>query len=166
MCQILHVLTASSEHAQLLLRCALQAGFRESGAVSLLPPSVSGVSTGDAMPIVAVRSMGLSLESLIGYEAADGTRSLMVSPDYLDVLMQISDQRFTENTRRIQRFTDAFRDAIAGPPVRKNDAGGDWEDAAARRDRMRAEGLRRKAELAKKTPQAEAELQSAEFTQD
>ncbi|TQS31654.1 hypothetical protein Golomagni_08058, partial [Golovinomyces magnicellulatus] len=74
---ILHILTASSEHAQLLLRCALQAGFRESGAVSLTPPSISGVSSGDAMPIVAVRSMGLSLESLVGYEDTNGKRSLM-----------------------------------------------------------------------------------------
>ncbi|OAR01051.1 hypothetical protein LLEC1_06081 [Akanthomyces lecanii] len=86
---ILHVLTASHAHAQLLLRCALHAGFRESGAVSLLPSS----STEHAMPIVAVRSMGLSFESLLG----------------------------------------------------RNPDGEEWEDAAARRERMRAEGLRRRA---------------------
>ncbi|KAJ4153955.1 hypothetical protein LMH87_010420 [Akanthomyces muscarius] len=138
---ILHVLTASHAHAQLLLRCALHAGFRESGAVSLLSSS-----TEPAMPIVAVRSMGLSFESLLGYAEEDGRRRrLTVSPGYLDMLMAIGHERFAENAKRIRRFEAAFEEATRAPGPRRNADGEEWEDAAARRERMRAEGLRRKA---------------------
>ncbi|KAM3507251.1 hypothetical protein MY11210_007224 [Beauveria gryllotalpidicola] len=139
---ILHVLTASHAHAQLLLRCALHAGFRESGAVSLVSPSNE-----PATPMVAVRSMGLGLESLLGYAEEDGRRRrLTVPPGYLDTLMAIGAARFAENAKRIERFKTAFGAAtarMAGPP--RNPDGGAWEDAAARRERMRAEGLRQKA---------------------
>lgn len=141
--QILHVLTASHAHAQLLLRCALHASFRESGAVSLLPVSPSSSSA--ALPMVAVRSMGLGFESLLGYD--DGRRVLIVSPGYLDTLMAIGHERFAENTKRIRRFEEAFRGAMQAPAPRRNPEGGEWEDAAARRERMREEGLRRKAAL-------------------
>ncbi|KAM3438033.1 hypothetical protein MY4824_003480 [Beauveria thailandica] len=139
---ILHVLTASHAHAQLLLRCALHAGFRESGAVSLVSPHNE-----PATPMVAVRSMGLGLESLLGYAEDDGRRRrLTVSPGYLDTLMTIGAARFAENAKRIERFETAFGAAtarMAGP--RRNPDGVAWEDAAARRERMRAEGLRQKA---------------------
>uniref|UniRef100_L2FXZ7 tRNA(Phe) 7-[(3-amino-3-carboxypropyl)-4-demethylwyosine(37)-N(4)]-methyltransferase n=1 Tax=Colletotrichum fructicola (strain Nara gc5) TaxID=1213859 RepID=L2FXZ7_COLFN len=119
---ILHVLTASSSHAQLLLKCALAAGFRESGALNLLP---NAPSTDDQQPsvtpIVGVRTMGLGLESLVGY-------------------------RFVENAARIARFRAALQDAAAGPPARLGEGGAEWEDAAVRRERKRAEGLRRKEE--------------------
>lgn len=98
------------------------------------------------MPIVAVRSMGLGFESLIGY-AGEDCRRLMVPREYLDTLMAISDERFLENTKRIRRFEEAFAEAVQEPAPRKNPDGGEWEDAAARRERMRAEGLRRKAAL-------------------
>ncbi|KAM3483839.1 hypothetical protein MY8738_002736 [Beauveria namnaoensis] len=139
---ILHVLTASHAHAQLLLRCALHAGFRESGAVSLVSPHNE-----PATPMVAVRSMGLSLESLLGYAEDDGRRRwLTVPPGYLNTLMTIGSARFAENAKRIERFETAFGAATArlvGP--RMNPDGGAWEDAAARRERMRAEGLRQQA---------------------
>ncbi|KAL7900771.1 methyltransferase TYW3 domain-containing protein [Trichoderma sp. SZMC 28014] len=144
---ILHVLTASLGHAQLLLRCALQAGFRESGAINITPPS--GEQT---TPMVAIRSMGLSLESLIGYEDAKGQRRRIVAPEYLKMLLQISNERFVENTKRIERFRTALKEAILEPklanaPKRLNPEGKEWEDAAARRERLRAEGLKRKAAL-------------------
>ncbi|KAI1109631.1 methyltransferase TYW3-domain-containing protein [Nemania sp. NC0429] len=132
---ILHVLTASLEHAQLLLRCGLQAGFRESGAVNVTSET----------PIVAIRSMGLSLESLVGVQE-DGVTKCTVSDDYLGGLVRIANERFRENGKRIERFRTALLDASRGRP-RKND-GTEWEDAQVRRERKRAEGLRRKAELA------------------
>ncbi|EHK45782.1 hypothetical protein TRIATDRAFT_152507 [Trichoderma atroviride IMI 206040] len=144
---ILHVLTASLGHAQLLLRCALQAGFRESGAINITSPS------GDqTTPMVAIRSMGLSLESLIGYEDAKGQRRRIVAPEYLKMLLQISNERFVENTKRIERFRAALKEAILEPnsanaPKKLNPEGKEWEDAAARRERLRAEGLKRKAAL-------------------
>ncbi|KAF5982566.1 DUF207 domain-containing protein [Fusarium bulbicola] len=138
---ILHVLTASPEHAQLLLRCGLHAGFRESGALNIIPNSKDA-----ATPMVAIRTMGLAFESLIGQQV-DGHRQRIVSPEYLQTLVQIANERFTENKKRIQRFQNAFRDAVAAPVPRLNPEGQEWEDAVARRERKRAEGLRKKAEL-------------------
>ena len=97
--------------------------------------------------MVAVRSMGLSFESLIGFEAGDGRRSSLVSPSYLQSLVRIAGERFGENARRISRFQAAFRDALSEPAPRLNPQGEEWEDQVARRERKRAEGLRRKAEL-------------------
>ncbi|OAA47090.1 tRNA wybutosine-synthesizing protein [Metarhizium rileyi] len=136
---ILHLLTASLAHAQLLLRSALQAGFRESGAINLI--SSDSQTT---MPMVAIRSMGLGLESLIGYESA-GRRYPLVSASYLQTLMDIGNERFAENTKRIERFRRAFEEALVLKAARLNAEGGEWEDPAARSERMRAEGLRRKA---------------------
>ncbi|KAH0491656.1 hypothetical protein TgHK011_003077 [Trichoderma gracile] len=144
---ILHVLTASLGHAQLLLRCALQAGFRESGAINITLPSSE-----QPTPMVAVRSMGLSLESLVGYQDLDGQRRRIVPAGYFKMLLQISNERFVENTKRIERFRSAFKEAVLEPqassvPKKLNPEGKEWEDAAARRERLRAEGLRRKAAL-------------------
>lgn len=138
---ILHVLTASPEHAQLLLRCGLQAGFRESGALNIIPNDKDA-----ATPMVAIRTMGLAFESLIGQQI-DGHRQRIVSPEYLQTLVQIANERFIENKKRIERFQNAFRDAVAAPVPRLNPEGQEWEDAAVRRERKRAEGLRKKAEL-------------------
>ncbi|KAI0384985.1 methyltransferase TYW3-domain-containing protein [Hypomontagnella monticulosa] len=140
---ILHVLTASPEHAQLLLRCGLQAGFRESGAVSLT------VTVGEqhATPIVAIRSMGLMFESLIGYYSGDGEDGKLrctVSSTYLQTLVQIANERFSENKKRIERFRSALTEATTPS---KN--GEEWEDAQVRRERKRAEGLKRREELRK-----------------
>ncbi|KAJ0384064.1 hypothetical protein COL922a_009184 [Colletotrichum nupharicola] len=145
---ILHVLTASPSHAQLLLKCALAAGFRESGALNLLP---NAPSTDDQQPsvtpIVGVRTMGLGLESLVGYvDDSNDTRHCTVSADYLRTLVDIANERFVENAARIARFRAALQDAVAGPPARLGDGGAEWEDAAVRRERKRAEGLRRKEE--------------------
>ncbi|KAF5680322.1 DUF207 domain-containing protein [Fusarium heterosporum] len=138
---ILHVLTASPEHAQILLRCGLQAGFRESGALNIIPNGKD-----DVTPMVAIRTMGLAFESLVGQQV-DGHRQRIVSPEYLQTLVQIANERFVENKKRIERFQNAFRDAVSAPAPRQNPEGQDWEDAAVRRERKRAEGLRKKAEL-------------------
>ncbi|KAF4342626.1 DUF207 domain protein [Fusarium beomiforme] len=150
---ILHVLTASLEHAQLLLQCGLQAGFRESGALNVIPNGKDA-----ATPMVAIRTMGLAFESLIGQQVGDH-RQRTVSPEYLQTLVQIANERFTENNKRIGRFQNAFREAVSAPAPRRNPEGQEWEDAAARRERKRAEGLRKKAELKAKQ---EAETSKAE----
>ncbi|KAL6826205.1 methyltransferase TYW3 domain-containing protein [Trichoderma camerunense] len=144
---ILHVLTASLGHAQLLLRCALQAGFRESGAIN-----ITSQSNEQTMPMVAIRSMGLSIESLVGYQDSEGQRRRIVSAGYFKMLLQISNERFVENTKRIERFRSAFKEAVLEPKSssiskKLNPEGKEWEDAAARRERLRAEGLKRKAAL-------------------
>ncbi|KAK4247805.1 tRNA wybutosine-synthesizing protein [Corynascus novoguineensis] len=136
---ILHILTASLEHAQLVVQAGMEAGFRETGAVSLLARHPGE----EAMPMVAVRSMGLSFESLIGVEK-DGVRRLAVPPQYLKTLVQIGNERFIENKKRIARLSAALDAAFAPPKIKKN-----WEDAQARRERKRQEGLRRQEELKK-----------------
>ncbi|POS69315.1 tRNA wybutosine-synthesizing protein [Diaporthe helianthi] len=143
---ILHVLTASPQHAQLILRCGLQAGFRESGAINLIPPTTA-TREATATPMVAIRSMGLGLESLIGRET-NGTKHCTVSVEYLRALVKIANERFAENTRRISRFRTYLKEATAGEKrkARKGDGGGEWESAEVRRERKRLEGLKRAEE--------------------
>ena len=58
--------------------------------------------------MVAVRTAGLSFESLIGLRVG-GENRLVVSPAYLGVLARIANGRFAENARRVERFRDALR---------------------------------------------------------
>ncbi|KAG5979628.1 hypothetical protein E4U55_004932 [Claviceps digitariae] len=133
---ILHILTASPSHAQALLQAALQAGFRESGALN-----IAAQANSSATPMVAIRSMGLSFESLIGYEA-NGRRYQLVTGPYLQALMVIARERFAENAKRIARFRRGFS------VMSMRQDGRHWEDGRARRERMREEGLRRREALA------------------
>ncbi|GAB0137844.1 hypothetical protein EsDP_00006097 [Epichloe bromicola] len=139
---ILHVLAASPTHAQVLLQSALQAGFRESGALNITTQADC-----TATPIVAVRSTGLSFESLIGYEV-DGIQCSLVQETHLRMLMDIANERFSENAKRIARFREAFWEMVLEPRrVRLNPEGKQWENVATRRERMREEGLARKLAL-------------------
>ncbi|KAK8005179.1 tRNA wybutosine-synthesizing protein [Apiospora arundinis] len=150
---ILHVLTASPAHAQLLLRCGLQAGFRESGAINLTATTGGGGVETTPTPMVAIRCMGLTFESLVGVkkEGSGGGEKVecTVPPAYLRTLVDVGNERFAENTRRIQRFRSAVLEATApastGPKMKGD--GSIWEDAETRRERKKAEGLKRKAAL-------------------
>lgn len=101
------------------------------------------------MPMVAVRCMGLAFDAPIGYESADGHRCRLVSLEHLEMLMAIANQRFAENTKRVDRFRSAFLQALKATSAETNPGSGRWEDTTSRRDRMRAEGLLRQAELSK-----------------
>ncbi|KAF8864624.1 hypothetical protein BDZ45DRAFT_568245, partial [Acephala macrosclerotiorum] len=133
---ILHVLTASLQHAQKVLSAALQAGFRESGALNLI---ASGAEP--ATPVVGIRTMGLTLESVIGLER-DGVEICMIPEWQLQNLVEISNQRFVENTKRIERFRVLLKE-MGAEVAKKQGENGDWEDAQARKERKRAEGLER-----------------------
>ncbi|KAG6099967.1 hypothetical protein E4U31_004183 [Claviceps sp. LM219 group G6] len=141
---ILHILTASPSHAQALLQAALQAGFRESGALNIAPQADSSTT-----PMVAVRSMGLSFESLIGFESSrSGSRHALVTASHLRLLMGIARERFAENSKRIERFRGAFASRVLESREKRTTSDGrEWEDADARRERMREEGLRRREAL-------------------
>ncbi|RYP07162.1 hypothetical protein DL764_002709 [Monosporascus ibericus] len=117
------------------------AGFRESGAINLTANAGEPVT-----PIVAIRSMGLALESLIGMQT-QGVPQRTVSAEYLENLLRIANERFAANTERIERFRLGVLEATQ-PPKKKD--GTEWEDAQTRRERKRAEGLKRKAEFQKK----------------
>ena len=161
------------------------AGFRESGAVSIVPPplpqgaskttavestSPSSEDSNPALPIVAVRSMGLALAAVVGVSSAAGTgdasedsdaaRSI-VTPSYLSRLVRVADERFAVNRTRTERFRVNLVEAIEKElgsgglppslaplaPLPVNKDGKDWEDAEARRTRKREEGLRRQAAI-------------------
>lgn len=97
------------------------------------------------MPMVAIRSMGLGFESLVGVEV-DGRRTCTVSDQYLQTQAELANERFDENTKRMERFRQALK---SGSPraAKTSHTGEDREDPAARRERKRAEGLARGAQL-------------------
>ncbi|KAL8644038.1 MAG: hypothetical protein Q9210_007451 [Variospora velana] len=150
---ILHIATASLAHAAPILSAAISAGFRESGVQSL-----KNLTDPNALPMVAVRSAGLGFESTIGVvregaPASDGLTNgepgkeqqeevvmALVDEQYLEMLVEIANERFVANTERIRRFEKLLFKASN----RKDD---EWEEKDARQDRKRKEGLRRKEEL-------------------
>ncbi len=100
--------------------------------------------------MVAVRSTGLALDSVVGWLDNDGEGISIVSDTFLEGLLAVANERFEENSRRITRFRDLVLSSTPSPAVveaGKKSRGGEWEDASARRERKRAEGLRRSQEL-------------------
>lgn len=154
-------MAATLGHARPVLAAASSSGFRESGLQSLR--CLEGDGDGPS-PIVAVRSSGLSLESIIGYcESSLGEdeqdeelviRSL-VSEEYLRMLVSLSNERFSVNQERKERFRaslmDLYSQRLNGETRAKEGRvkvkGPEWEDADTRRARKRAEGLQRKKHL-------------------
>ena len=134
---ILHILCASLSHAQHVLSAAIASGFRESGVQSL-----KNLEDPKALPMVAIRSHGLALESIIGAidESAGGqTPVSVVTEEYLAILVNIANERFNACEERKQRFENALFEPLS---VRN------WEDADTRRRRKREEGLARQMQLA------------------
>ena len=82
-----------------MLSAANQAGFRESGALGL-----TAAKDGTTCPVVAVRSAGLSFDSIIGFEASDGRIVSLVDEHYLEILFKLGNERFKANKERIGRF--------------------------------------------------------------
>ena len=117
------------------------AGFRESGAVSL-----GSSKSGEANPVVAVRSTGYSFDSIIGYQDNEGRNISLVDGEHLRTLVCIANERFKINLERIARFRTqllgSYQPAsISGLPD------SNWEDADVRKQRKRAEGLARQQAL-------------------
>lgn len=144
-------MTATLHHAQPVLSAASSSGFRESGLQSL---NCLHSTSDSSSPIVAVRASGLALESIIGYCEEDNDRSSspdtepiirsLVSEEYLQMLIAISNERFVVNAERKDRFRACLLDLCSGQGKGKK-AG--WEDAEMRRERKRAEGLKRREEM-------------------
>ncbi|KAK8216037.1 methyltransferase TYW3-domain-containing protein [Phyllosticta capitalensis] len=149
---ILHLLTASLDDAQKVLSAASQAGFRESGAVGL-----TANADGSVTPMVAVRSIGLAFDAVVGYEDEDGKMVAVVSEPYLRSLVELANERFAVNTERIARFRSHLLEQYRqNGKQSKNKKGADWEDAAARRERKRAEGLKLQQAKAKEQRTSES----------
>jgi len=145
--------------AQKVLSSALQAGFRESGATSIASSAGSQTPT---TPMVAVRSTGLALDSIIGVADYDDQCYSIVDESYLETLISIANNKFRTNTERIHRFQDLLRATLTPSTIALKDSSSDpkWEDAKARRERKMAEGLKRQAQKAH-LPQQQALSASA-----
>ena len=135
-------MTASLHHAQPILTAANKGGFRENGIQSL-----KNLEDENAFPMVAIRSSGLALESIIGRTSSDGDPNSedvcsLVNDDYLNLLLNVANDRFESNTERMRRFeSDLFK--------RENTTASTWEDSKTRQERKRAEGLKQQEELRK-----------------
>ncbi|KAK4694715.1 hypothetical protein P7C71_g2912, partial [Lecanoromycetidae sp. Uapishka_2] len=113
---------------------AINAGFRESGVQSL-----KNLDDPNAFPMVAIRSSGLALESIVGYmsgeDGSDQCVHAVVGENYLRMMMKLANERFKTNTERIHRFEeDLFQRDKESPAI--------WEDKKTRQARKRAEGLK------------------------
>ena len=116
-------------------------------------------ATGEpATPMVAIRTAGLALESLIGFGSSthndddddDDEGGVVVvyrtvPAAHLRTLLRVANERFVANAERIARFR-ALLLSSSEEGVKKQ-RGPMWEDAAVRRERLRAEGLRRREEI-------------------
>ena len=147
-------MTASLHHAQPILAAAITAGFRESGIQSL-----KNLNDVNAFPMVAIRSSGLALESVIGcvpdrvkdtsrrgidsknYLDSEDVHSL-VSDNYLALLINLANDRFESNTERMRRFESNLFN-------REATTTSGWEDSKTRQERKRAEGLKQQEEIRK-----------------
>ena len=101
-------------------------------------------------PMVAVRSTGLALDCVIGRLGPHCEAISIVSDTYLEGLLAVANDRFGENTRRITRFHDLLLGSTSIPAdieSGKKTRGSEWEDASVRRERKRAEGLKKSQEL-------------------
>ncbi|KAJ4989264.1 tRNA wybutosine-synthesizing protein [Stagonosporopsis vannaccii] len=139
---ILHVLCSSLDNAQKLLNSGMGAGFRESGAVSL-----GSSKTGEANPVVAIRSAGYSFDSIIGYQDDEGRNVAEISASHLSTLVCIANERFKINLDRIARFRSLLLESYQPVSVSTSSSKPDWEDAELRKQRKRAEGLARQRAL-------------------
>ncbi|KAI6248894.1 hypothetical protein HI914_02898 [Erysiphe necator] len=174
---ILHILTASLAQANRILIAAVQAGFRESGAINLLEHNRENIDLNhppqniqssdknksalekkknrktlelEATPMVAIRSNGLALESIVGIEL--NGRNICMIPEWQmrGILLQ-ANQRFIDNTQRINRFANLLmeKEKEYGSIIKSQShlnrkavsASLDWEDPVERRARKRQEGL-------------------------
>jgi tRNA wybutosine-synthesizing protein 3 len=135
----LHVLAESLDDAHCVLTAALQAGFRESGAVNI---------ASKGLPMVAVRSVGLGFDSVIGYQDASESVFCIVGAAYLSNMVRLAKNRFETNTERTKRFQVSLDNAY-----KARRRGGSAEELALekelRRRRKREDGLAAQKEARK-----------------
>ena len=127
----------------------MTAGFRESGISCIFDKR--GTATN---PMVAVRSAGLAIDSIIGFQTQENGAdqiSVMVSEDYLRTLIAVANERFTINAERIARFRTAL---LKGKGCTMESGMDDnaqetstYEPSDQRKARKRREGLLRRDAL-------------------
>ena len=137
-------MAASLHHAQPVLTAAINSGFRESGIQSL-----KNLSDPNAFPMIAIRSSGLALESLIGVcldqDMMDSVKDTLpvdgiITEDGFNVLLKLANARFKLNSDRMRRFEDE----LFSKDPRRNLK---WEDSEVRKTRKRTEGLAKRKQI-------------------
>lgn len=136
----------------MVLMAASQSGFRESGAINLV-----GANGEQPMPMVGVRCLGLGFDSIVGYlHEEDDTENYLiqslVTETYLHTLINLANGKFVENSKRTESFRTTLLQLCSSGALNeqtaiRNPLKVDWEDGDSRRERKRAEGLRRQQEL-------------------
>ncbi|KAF2421243.1 hypothetical protein EJ08DRAFT_653477 [Tothia fuscella] len=155
---ILHLLTSSIKDAQIVLSAASTAGFRESGAMGLSANHDTTIT-----PMIAVRSTGLSFDTIIGYkttasESEENDEIIStVTEEHLKLMVNIANERFEVNSERIQRFRNALVASQQRADGNGNGEGPEWEDKAVRIARKREEGLERQRFLREENEKREGQ---------
>ncbi|KAF7846527.1 hypothetical protein BT93_L4197 [Corymbia citriodora subsp. variegata] len=138
---ILHVLCATLRDAKPLLTAAINAGFRESGVQSL-----KALDDANAGVMLGIRTAGIAFESVVGHvvEHADGEEGYVsvLNEKVLRLLLDVANARFEYNVERRERLRGELRKF-----AEINAKNGEWEDENIRREKKRAEGLRRRKEV-------------------
>jgi tRNA wybutosine-synthesizing protein 3 len=127
-------LAASLNEACSVLSAAFNAGFRESGAMSL-----PRVAAEESTLMVGIRSLGVSFDCIIGYQDDHGELHSLVDDKYVRNMFAIANERFKTNKERINRFQIEVE--------RMLECNISVEDAETRRRRKREEGLARQKHL-------------------
>ena len=135
-------MAASLSHAQPVLSAAINAGFRESGVHSL-----KNLDDPLSFPMVAVRTSGLALSSVIGYATGGGefpdVGQGLVDENTMRILIELANNRFEANSERVKRFDENLFQRIVSEAI----SNPEWEDPKARQERKRAEGLKQQERL-------------------
>lgn len=104
--------------------------------------SLKNLDDTNSFPMVAIRTSGLTLSSLIGFATRndDGAEieQALVDDDHLRMLLQLANDRFNANAERIKRFEEDLFKKVES----RESTDPDWEDARTRRERKRAAGLK------------------------
>lgn len=94
--------------------------------------------------MVAVRTISLAFDSVIGYEGVDGKLIPMVTEAYMRVLVELCNERFHKNKERTEAFREALFESFK-PQQSQFSGPSAWEPLEQRRARMKEDGIRRQA---------------------
>ncbi|KAG0292670.1 hypothetical protein BGZ96_003833 [Linnemannia gamsii] len=169
---ILHIEAATPVAAKTFLNHSLFSGYRNSGILPSVKRTMLAIRSTlklDA-PIAYIPSSTSSSSTTAGTTTDEGKIYLMVSLSYLRVLIDLSNDKFKMNVAQMARFEERLTKHLLNAEnstitKKVGDQGGEWEDAEARKERKRREGMMKQEETARaraEKKQAAAEAAAAE----
>lgn len=100
--------------------------------------------------MMAIRTQSLTLDCIIGVTTSSTSIHPLVTRDYIKLLLEVCNQRFVENKRKMGKISSALGTVLFPPPQEPST----WEDPEVRRRRKREEGLARAEEVRRKKEEA------------